>query len=73
MAVILALTEGIDLPSRALVAAWKGIFSLSPTVCGGCRPLELLDLVHQAGFTQVEREVVVQLGVPSEIITATAS
>ena len=73
MAVILALTEGIDLPSRALVAAWKGIFALSPTVCGGCRPLELIDLVRQAGFRQVEREVIVQLGVPSEIITATST
>jgi len=68
--VILALTEGIDLPSQALVAVWKGVFSLNPAMCGGCRPLELLDLVYRAGFTQVEREVIVQLGVPSEIITA---
>ena len=69
--VITALTEGVDLPSRALVAAWKGIFALSPTLCGGCRPLQLLDLVREVGFSQVEREVIVQLGVPSEIIIAT--
>jgi demethylmenaquinone methyltransferase/2-methoxy-6-polyprenyl-1,4-benzoquinol methylase len=68
--VIIALTEGVDSASKALVAAWKGVFALSPALCGGCRPLELLELVHEAGFDQVEREVIVQLGVPSEIITA---
>jgi demethylmenaquinone methyltransferase/2-methoxy-6-polyprenyl-1,4-benzoquinol methylase len=69
--VLLALTEGVNLPSRALVAAWKGLFSISPTACGGCRPLQLIDLARQAGFTHIEREVIVQLGVPSEIIVAT--
>ncbi len=68
--VILALTEGVNLPSRALVAVWKGIFELSPTMCGGCRPLELIDFVRKAGFAHVDREVIVQLGVPSEIIIA---
>ena len=69
--VILGLTEGVDLPSRALVSAWKGIFEFSPTLCGGCRPLELTDYVSEVGFKHVEREVIVQLGVPSEIIVAT--
>lgn len=66
--VILALTEGINLSSRAIVSLWKGLFSISPTVCGGCRPLELLDFVKEAGFSGVKREVIVQMGVPSEII-----
>lgn len=68
--VIIALTEGVDAASRALVATWKGVFALNPALCGGCRPLELIEVVHQAGFKDVEREVIVQLGVPSEIITA---
>ena len=66
--VILALTEGIDLPSRALVSIWKGIFDLSPAMCGGCRPLELYHLVEQAGFRDIQREVIVQAAVPSELI-----
>ena len=69
--VITALTEGVDLPSRALIAIWKGVFALSPAMCGGCRPLELLNIVRKAGFKQLEREVIVQLGIPSEIIIAT--
>jgi ubiquinone/menaquinone biosynthesis C-methylase UbiE len=69
--VLLCLTEGVDRPSRALVKVWKAVYELSPLVCGGCRPLQLTGLVEQAGFTQVEREVVVQLSVPSEIVRAT--
>ena len=71
--VLLTLTEGVDLASRVLVSAWKGLFSISPKACGGCRPLQLEDLTHQAGFKQVEREIIVQVSVPSEIILATNS
>jgi len=70
MLVILALTEGVDLPSKALVSIWKGVFAISPAMCGGCRPLELIELVQAAGFTNIERQVIVQAGVPSELISA---
>ncbi len=68
--VVIALTEGTTAASRALVAAWKAIYALAPVVCGGCRPLELTDLVKAAGFTQISRQVCLQLAVPSEIISA---
>jgi ubiquinone/menaquinone biosynthesis C-methylase UbiE len=68
--VILALTEGVDFPSRFLVWLWKTIFNISPAVCGGCRPLELSTLVEAAGFQDIERRVIVQAGVPSELINA---
>jgi ubiquinone/menaquinone biosynthesis C-methylase UbiE len=68
--VILALTEGVDLPSRMLVSAWKGMFAISPSICGGCRPLELFSLVQAAGFQDVQRQVIVQAGIPSELISA---
>lgn len=68
--VILALTEGVDLPSRALVKIWKGVFAISPAMCGGCRPLQLLEMVEQAGFQVLEHQVIVQAGVPSELIQA---
>ncbi len=68
--VILALTEGIDPLSRALVSLWKGVFAISPAVCGGCRPLQLQERVQAAGFKQVKRQVIVQAGVPSELISA---
>jgi ubiquinone/menaquinone biosynthesis C-methylase UbiE len=68
--VVLALTEGVDQPSKALVSIWKGVFDLSPAICGGCRPLELLELVQKAGFRDIQRQVIVQAGVPSELISA---
>jgi ubiquinone/menaquinone biosynthesis C-methylase UbiE len=68
--VIVALTEGVDRPSKALVAAWKAAYAVSPVVCAGCRPLQLTALVEKTGFSGVHREVVVQLAVPSEIIVA---
>ena len=69
--VVVALTEGVDIPSRALVAVWKAAYSISPVSCAGCRPLQLSRLVEKAGFERVSREVVVQLAVPSEILAAT--
>ena len=68
--VVVALTEGVDRPSRMLVAAWKAAYAVSPLVCAGCRPLQLNAMVEKAGFTGVHREVVVQMTVPSEIIVA---
>ena len=68
--VLVSLTEGVDMPSRALVAIWKGIYAVSPVVCGGCRPLRLSGMVREAGFRLLRHEVMVQLGVPSEVVVA---
>ncbi len=68
--VILALTEGESGLSRAVVGVWKAIYGIAPIACGGCRPLRLSGLMREAGYSQVSREVVVQFGVPSEIIVA---
>jgi len=67
---LVSLTEGVTWPSRALVALWKVAYAVSPVACGGCRPLQLYDLACEAGFSDIQREVIVQLGVPSEVITA---
>jgi ubiquinone/menaquinone biosynthesis C-methylase UbiE len=68
--VLVSLTEGVTPPSKAVVGLWKMAYAVSPVACGGCRPLQLANLVHEAGFNQVHREVVVQLAIPSEIIVA---
>ncbi len=68
--VLLALTEGVDVPSRAIVGAWKLAYNLSPILCGGCRPLTLAELVQEAGFKIISRQVIVQMAVPSEALTA---
>ncbi len=70
--VLVSLTEGVTWPSRALTALWKMIYRASPVACGGCRPVQLAGQLYEAGFSQVERAVVVQLAVPSEVIVATS-
>lgn len=68
--VLLSLVEGVDLPSKILVNAWKKVYKIDPRICGGCRPLELTPLVTDAGFECIERRVIVQLGLPSEMVVA---
>jgi SAM-dependent methyltransferase len=68
--VILSLTEGVDAFSRGLVGLWKKVYALSPTLCAGCRPVRLGPLVRQAGFEIRRSQVVVQLGLPSQVVEA---
>ncbi len=68
--VTVSLTEGSKSLSRIIIAAWKTIYRISPTACGGCRPVQLCHVVKQSGFSKVERVIVEQFGIPSEIVTA---
>ena len=68
--VVVTLTEGVDLPSRALMALWRLLYGLNPVACGGCRPLSTVSLIRDAGFSVLSHEVIVQLGMPSEILLA---
>jgi demethylmenaquinone methyltransferase/2-methoxy-6-polyprenyl-1,4-benzoquinol methylase len=64
---IITLTEGIDRSSNMIVSVWKTPYKVSPIVCGGCRPLQMEDALGQAGFTNITRQVIAQLAIPSEI------
>ena len=68
--VLLYLSEGVNIPSRAIVRLWKELYRVSPYICAGCRPLKLAHLVKSSGFKIQENEVIVQYGVPSEIIVS---
>jgi len=68
--VLVSLTEGVNRSSRLVVALWKMLYRINPVWCGGCRPVEYAGLLHGVGFNRVERAVVVQWGVPSEVILA---
>jgi demethylmenaquinone methyltransferase/2-methoxy-6-polyprenyl-1,4-benzoquinol methylase len=65
---LVSLTEGISAPSRLLIGAWKLAYRASPVFCGGCWPLQLTTSARAAGFQVVAHEVLVQLGVPSEVL-----
>lgn len=56
--------------SRLIVGAWQGLYRVQPALLGGCRPVRLVSLVQGVGFTAVTHTIVVQWGVPSEVVTA---
>ncbi len=68
---LVSLTEGINPASWAVIALWKTLYHLSPPLMGGCRPIHLAELVGQAGLNLLHSEIVVQWGVPSEILVVT--
>jgi ubiquinone/menaquinone biosynthesis C-methylase UbiE len=70
--VLVSLTTGVTPASKAIVGLWEFAYRIHPFTCGGCRPLQLAPLLIAAGFRQLHHEVVVQMGVPSEIISAAA-
>jgi len=66
---IITLTEGVNRSSNIIVSLWKTLYEVSPIACGGCRPLKMQDALTKVGFTNVTRQVIVQLAIPSEITT----
>ncbi len=71
--VLVGLTEGEGSISQSIMSAWKALYRVQPAWLGGCRPLQLRDLVRQAGFTFVQRWYVSQWGYPSEVVSAVKS
>ena len=64
------LTTGTGLFSHLVVSAWAGLHRLSPTLVGGCRPLELQALLEVRSFQVEYVRTVVAFGIPSEVVIA---
>ena len=65
-----SLTPGNTVLSRLVSGAWNGIASRGPALVGGCRPIELGDLLEHDRWRIVHREIVRSWGVPSEVLVA---
>jgi ubiquinone/menaquinone biosynthesis C-methylase UbiE len=64
--ILVNMTTGEGLLDRA----WTRLYKVSPSLLGGCRAVELSGFVKESGFERVERDVVRQLGFPSEVLRA---
>lgn len=64
------LTTGVSLTSRLVSSLWNGIFHLSASIVGGCRPLQLLAYLDTDKWEIGYHQVIVQFGVPSEVVIA---
>jgi ubiquinone/menaquinone biosynthesis C-methylase UbiE len=49
---------------------WELVYRLNPRWLGGCRGVLLSKSLQSAGFTEINRETISQMGFPSEIISA---
>lgn len=67
---LVSLTHGVTLPSRLVSRIWAAVAVRVPRLVGGCRPLELVDLLAGTGWAIECREVVTSWAVPSEVLVA---
>ena len=67
---LVSLTRGTTRLSRLLVWGWEQLHALSPSLVGGCRPIELLDAMPDTHWRIEHLNVVTPFGVPSEIVVA---
>src|SRR5260370_12693295 len=67
---LVSLTPGPTWFSRLLTGLWTGIHRLSPSLVGGCRPLELQMVLPASRWQLVSANAVTAFGIPSELVVA---
>lgn len=69
--VLVSFTHGTTPVSRLISAGWNKVATHWPALVGGCRPIELRDLISGPEWHIQHAEVAVSYGVPSEVVVAT--
>jgi ubiquinone/menaquinone biosynthesis C-methylase UbiE len=67
---LVSLTHGVTLASQVVESLWSRVFQWHAAWVGGCRPIELDSFFDPKRWSIDYRNVVSQLGVPSEVIIA---
>lgn len=67
---LVSLTYGSTFASRTVCALWQQLFRLHAPLVGGCRPIRLMPLLDQRVWSIAYRNVMIQFGVPSEVLVA---
>jgi ubiquinone/menaquinone biosynthesis C-methylase UbiE len=67
---LVSLTHGTTPISRIVCSTWNAIALRWPSLVGGCRSIELTDLISGPEWRLQHRDVVVRFGVPSEVVVA---
>ena len=65
-----SLTHGRSRVSKIISSGWKSVWSFEPSLLGGCRPIELLEFVPISDWRILHLEIVVSLGLSSEVMVA---
>lgn len=68
---LVSLSNGVTLASKIVSALWALLFKVRATLVGGCRPVSLRAHLDEASWRLEYHHIVVQCGVPSEVVVAT--
>lgn len=68
---LVSLTDGVTSISRLVSAVWAAIYHVRASLVGGCRPIRLASYLDRQIWSIDYRNVVVRVGIPSEVIVAT--
>lgn len=67
---VCGLSSGSDALSRGVAQVWSAVHRVSPSLLGGCRPIELAAFLTADHWNVTHRESVSAFGVPSEVVVA---
>lgn len=65
-----SLTHGRTAVSKLVSAGWSNLWSLQPSMLGGCRPIELAEFIPHSDWRILHLEVVSSFGLASEVMIA---
>jgi ubiquinone/menaquinone biosynthesis C-methylase UbiE len=65
-----SLTHGRTRLARLVGKGWKGLYSLRPSLVGGCRPIALLDFLPDTEWKIQHANRVTSFGISSEVVVA---
>ena len=69
---LVSLAFGTSRFSRAVCWGWQSLWQLSPSIVGGCHPIELLEYLPFKDWNPVHRVTLTSWGVSSEVLVACA-
>jgi ubiquinone/menaquinone biosynthesis C-methylase UbiE len=67
---LISLTHGFTGVSRIVERAWQAVFNIQPDLVGGCRPIDLAELVSEPVWHIRHDDKISSFGVPSEVLIA---
>jgi ubiquinone/menaquinone biosynthesis C-methylase UbiE len=67
---VASLTRGATRPARLVTRAWQALWSRSPALVGGCRPITVTDYLDRTGWALRHDATVTTLGISSEVVVA---
>ena len=69
---LVSLAFGTSRFSRAVCWGWQRLWQLSPSIVGGCHPIELLEYLPSEDWNPVHRVTLTSWGITSEVLVASA-